>query len=989
MKFYHENLDLLHINTMPNRNYYVPCATEENACRIDSKKYSEQVQLLNGEWDFCYYSDFTELPNNFILNTADNDKIPVPSVWQNHGYDQQQYINHRYPIPFDPPYVPQSNPCGVYHKHFEAKPFEKQFIVFDGVDSCFYLWINGNFVGYSQVSHSTSEFDITEYIIHGENLITVLVFKWCDGTYLECQDKFRTTGIFRDVYLLGRHINHIRDYTVKTVLSDDYQNAQINLFLSFSNESLEVEYKLYSPQGNVISEGKKENENISITIENPKLWNAEEPFLYNLVLKANGEFISERIGLRKIQVVDGVFTLNGQRVHIHGVNRHDNHPEKGPAVSTEDIINDLHIMKRSNINAVRTSHYPNSPIFPQLCDIYGIYVIDEADMESHGSFALYAKKDGAANCVDNAIFEKSILDRYELLYERDKNRPSVIFWSLGNESGWGAATENGAKYLKSHDDQRLIHYEDKRVTNGKEADFSDLDMVSWMYPPVQVIKNYCENQANKKASDRKPCFLCEYSHAMGNGPGDLEDYYKCFDSKYFIGGCVWEWCDHTAMLGYNKDGSLKCGYGGDFGDKLNDGNFCMDGLVYPDRKPHSGLRELKNVMRPIRFEYKDGAFHVTSFYDFLKANEYVSAVYEISCDGDIIERAGFELPPILPGETVKLPINVKIPQGYAFIRFIEYAKQKTPFYDVGFELGQQQIELSQYTPEKPCCKATAQAVSENRKVITVTNGKYAYEFSKQTGAISKIVCRGKEILACGSYLTIWRAPTDNDRYIQDKWRAAGYDRTLCRVRSISAYEDSGIVTVVSDVVINAETVENILCARIKWSVYGNGDISAEISAERNCGMPYLPRFGICFSLKKGFEDVEYTAMGPYDNYQDKHHSSWFGHFSDIVSSMYEDYVFPQENGAHSLCERLKITDKKNTVIFKPIDKPFSFNVSHYTAEQLDNAKHNFELSPVEETILYIDYKQSGVGSNSCGPELSEKYRLNEKSFSYGFTLHID
>jgi len=988
MKFYHENLDLLHINTMPNRSFYVPCATEENACRIDSKKYSEQVKLLNGEWDFCYYSDFSDLPDDFILNTASSDKIPVPSVWQNHGYDAHQYINDRYPIPFDPPYVPQNNPCGVYHKLFEAAPSEKEYIVFDGVDSCFYLWINGNFVGYSQVSHSTSEFDVTEYITQGENLLTVLVFKWCDGTYLECQDKFRTTGIFRDVYLLSRPINHIRDYTVKTVLSDDYQSAQINLSLAFSNEPLEVEYKLYSPEGSLIAEGKNENENIFISLEKPELWNAETPLLYNLVLTANGEIISERVGIRKIQVIDGVFTLNGKRVHIHGVNRHDSHPEKGPAVSVEDIINDLRIMKQNNVNAVRTSHYPNSPIFPLLCDVYGIYLIDEADMESHGSFALYGEKNGSDNCVDVPAFTKAILDRYELLYERDKNRASVIFWSLGNESGWGAATEEGAKYLKERDGQRLIHYEDRRGPKEKTSDFSNLDMQSWMYLSPQGIRNYCDEQDNKNPSERKPCFLCEYSHAMGNGPGDLEEYYQCFNSEYFIGGCVWEWCDHAALLGYNPDGKPKYGYGGDFGDKLNDGNFCMDGLVYPDRRPHSGLRELKNVMRPLRFEFKDGAFYATSFYDFLKADESISVVYELSCNGTVIERENLELPPIAPCETVKLPLKVKMPQGHAFIRFIEYAKQKTPFYDVGFELGQQQIELSQYIPEKPSFKAAAQNVSENKKVITVRNGKYEYEFDKQTGMLSRAVCTGKEILARGAQLTIWRAPTDNDRRIQNEWRAAGYDRTLCRVRSMTACEENGEVTVESDLVINAAVIENILHAKVKWTVCDDGNIIVEVDAERNCLMPYLPRFGICFSLKKGFENVEYTAMGPYDNYQDKHHSSWFGHFTDTVSEMYEDYAFPQENGAHSLCESLKITDRVNTVVFKPLDKPFSFNVSHYTAEQLDDAKHNFELSPSDETVLYIDYKHSGIGSNSCGPVLSEKYQLKEESFSYCFTLHL-
>ena len=988
MKFYHESLENLHINTMPNRCYYIPCKTEKSAAQTDAKASSEQVTVLNGEWDFSFYSCFADVPEDFVLNTGGGCKIPVPAVWQNCGFDGRQYINHRYPIPFDPPYVPQNNPCGVYHKKFLSKNTGRQYILFDGVDSCFYLWINGFFVGYSQVSHATAEFDITDYTAEGENLITVLVFKWCDGTYLECQDKFRTSGIFRDVYLLSRPAEHLWDYTVKTVLSDDMHSAHIGVSLFFTGKALKTDYRLYSPDGELAAFGTAENGKISVDLEGPYLWNAEQPLLYSLFLEAGGEIICEKIGIRRIEVQDGCLLLNGRRIRIHGVNRHDSHPEKGPAVSVEDIITDLRMMKQNNINAIRTSHYPSSPILPLLCDAYGIYLIDEADVEAHGSFFLYGEQNGAMNVVDTPQFTEAVVDRCRLLYTRDKNRPSVIMWSLGNESGWGAAMEKSAAYLKENDNERLIHYEDRRGPRDKESDYSNLDMRSWMYPSTETIAKYCSAQDEHNPAEREPCFLCEYCHAMGNGSGDLEAYYKCFEYKYFIGGCVWEWCDHAAVLGYTEDGRVKYGYGGDFGDRLNDGNFCMDGLVYPDRRPHSGLRELKNVMRPLRFELKNGELYVKSFYDFLNADEYVTVDYEISSDGRVTEQKTLELPVIPPYETVKIPFEIAVPQGHAFIRFIEYAKNKTEFYNAGYELGQQQLELTEFVPPMPKLEGGKQTVTESKRYIKVKNGKCIFEFDKQTAMLSRAVYGGKEIISKSSELAIWRAPTDNDRNVQVSWRNAGYDRTLCKVRSVTASENKGVVTVDAEVVINAAVYENIIFANVKWTVYADGYIKTEISAKRNTQMPFLPRFGVRFFLNEGFEGVKYTAMGPYDNYADKHHSSYFGCFESSVSDMYEDYLFPQENGAHTLCENLRISDGECAVSFIPAEKTFSFNVSHYTAEQLDEAKHNFELEPLNETVVYIDYKQSGIGSHSCGPVLADEYKLNEESFSCGFILHF-
>lgn len=990
MQFFHEDLTKFHVGTMPNRSYYIPCKTAKNAQEMNPRHCSEQVKILNGDWEFKYYSKYDELPVSFSRWTDSSRKIPVPSVWQNHGCDSHQYINVRYPIPFDPPYVPERNPCGVYRTFFTATTYLKQYLIFDGVDSCFYVWLNGRFVGYSQVSHSTSEFDVTDYLNSSVNELTVLVFKWSDGTYLECQDKFRTSGIFRDVYLLGRPENHIFDYRVYTELSEDLKKAQLKAEFTFIGKKQKIKYALTAPDGTVCASDFTDDGTITLDVDNPILWNAESPQIYKLNILCNKEYITEPIGIRRIERKDGVIRLNGERLHIHGVNRHDSHPKKGPAVSVEDMIADLKLMKQNNINAVRTSHYPNSPVFPILCDYYGLYVVDEADLEAHGTLTLQEEKGKNLSdfCVDDPRFTEAILDRQRLLFERDKNRPSVIFWSIGNESGWGKATEQAAEYLHGIDPSRLVHYEDRRPPESVTPDYSNLDMYSRMYPTVTHIREYCEEQAEKAPCDRIPAFLCEYCHAMGNGPGDLEEYYQLFEYEGFAGGCVWEWCDHVAVLGYKDESTPKYGYGGDFGDELNDGNFCMDGLVYPDRKPHSGLRELKNVMRPIRFELEDGKLYATSFYDFISADEYVNVHYEISADGIVTETRELKLPRLKPHTRTPIEFEIKIPKGHSFVRFVETAKNNTEFYPEGFELGQQQIELSGFEPKRLVPFTDSCETEETESCITVTVCNKVYTFSKQSGMLASVLYNGEEALATSALLSLWHAPTDNEMGISAKWQAAGYDRTLQRLRSIRLEKQAEGVRIVSKLVLNAETVQNILAAEIVYTIAENGRLAVNVNVKRNTAFPYLPRLGIRFMLAAGFENVEYTAYGPFDNYQDKRHASYFGNFKDTVTDMFEDYIYPQENGAHRGCERLEVSNNKIAFVCTPLDRPFSFNISHYTVEEITSAKHNFELHPSKISELYIDYEHSGIGSNSCGPPLPEIYRLDGENYSYGFEIDI-
>lgn len=986
MQFFHENLNIFHVGTEKNRAYYIPGGTEEISKNVNAKYNSDRVTLLNGKWGFEYSENFNRLPEDF-LNLKPEKTIPVPSVWQNYGYDHHQYINVRYPIPFDPPYVPQDNPCGLYKTEFFCKKEGNCYLNFEGVDSCFYVFVNGEFVGYSQVSHSTSEFNITESIKDGKNELAVLVFKWSDGSYLECQDKFRTSGIFRDVYIIKRPEKHIRDYTVRTELSDDMQTAEIQVELEFNSDLQEVSYKLTSPDNSPVCSAVTESGNISIKIANPRLWNAEEPRLYCLTLFCNGEYITEHIGIRKIETKGGVMLLNGKPIRIKGVNRHDSHPEKGPAVDLNDIITDLKLMKRNNINAIRTSHYPNSPVLPMLCDKFGLYLISEADFEAHGVYELYGEYDIERKCPNNLDFENAIVDRQKLLYSRDKNRCSVIMWSIGNESGWGVCTEAAVRYLKSVDNSRLVHYEDRRHSKDFNPDFSGLDVRSWMYAKPEDVKHYCSELDTKPENEKKPAFLCEYSHAMGNGPGDLEDYYECFESRFFSGGCVWEWCDHVALTGRDKDGKPLYGYGGDFGDSLNDGDFCVDGLVYPDRKPHIGLYELKNVMRPIRFgKTDDNAFYAVNCLDFAKLDNSVDIFYEVTDNGTIIKEGKLSVSGLEPHK--KVGFNVDIPQinGHGHIRFVVKSRVETEFYGKGYELGFQQLELNEYTVKNAVRAFGNPEFKENSEEITVCGNGFEYTFSKMTGMPAGIKLNGEEQLSRPSDFVIWRAPTDNDRYIRAEWEKCGYNRTKVRMRNITAVAENGVVKISGAFVVNADVVQNILSVRFGYTINGKGEIELWANALKDELVPYLPRLGVRFFLKEGYESVSYRAFGPNDSYRDKNKSSWYSRFEGSVTDMFEDYIFPQENGSHIGCEELTLHNYKHTFTFLPCDRPFSFSALHYTAEQLDAAKHNYELVPRKDTVLCIDMAQSGIGTNSCGPVLPDRYRLNDTEMNFGFVI---
>lgn len=969
----HEDPQQLHVNTLEKYCYFIPFGADEDP--FADRENSSRFELLNGEWDFRYYDSIIDMEDDFISVPFDR-KIPVPSNWQLHGYDKPQYTNVCYPIPYDPPFVPDDIPVGVYSRSYNYTPDGlDRILVFEGADSCIYLYLNGEFVGYSQVSHSTSEFDITPFLHEGDNNITAAVLKWCDGTYLEDQDKFRLSGIFRDVYVLSRPKKRLENYIIRTDISDDNASAR----LVFTPNGCDVNAKLADMNGNIIAEFfAKDGETVSADIYSPSLWSAEKPYLYSMTISAGDELIGEKIGFRKVCTQNGVVKINGKAVKFKGVNRHDSYPDTGYYASVEQMKNDIILMKKHNINAVRTSHYPNSPLFYKLCDEFGMYVIDEADMESHGCVEVYNDfKWSGENCYNGIAllasderFRKAITDRAESLVKRDINRPCVIFWSLGNESGYGTNMLAAGELVKSLDDTRLLHYE----STHRLDDTSDaiLDVVSEMYTSPEDMMKFLE-----KEDEKRPFILCEYCHAMGNGPGDLEDYHNIFYSnERFCGGFVWEWSDHACILGTTEDGKIKYGCGGDFGEKHNDGNFCMDALTYPDRTPHTGLLELKQVYRPVRISKgeKNGSFILNSMLEFENAGDILDCRYEMTYDGGVYaeDAVKFDLPPM--GKTeIFVPEAAEKFTEETYIRFIFTAKNDTLFCEKGYEICFDHIKLCEGESSLPSAKSNVPVTLDDTVFfVNVTAGNVSYRFNKRLSAFDSVKCGGKEILDKPLEFNFFRAPVDNDVMKGDWYRAHLNDYTV-KNYGVSAMLSDGCAEITLRQSFGWSIHQPFAYMDVKYIISADG-LDIECDAEFSNKVTFLPRFGIRMFLPKGFDRVDYFGYGPYESYIDKHQASYMGNFSAKICDMHEDYIRPQENSSHYGCRHMTVTDGSTTIRFTA-EKDFSFNASEYTEEELAAKRHNFELEKYVSNVICVDSQMAGVGSNACGPALAEKYRL--------------
>ncbi|MBP0955830.1 MAG: glycoside hydrolase family 2 [Oscillospiraceae bacterium] len=983
---FHEDPEKLHIGTLPDHAYFIPFANGQNP--FADRENSERIEMLNGEWDFKYYDSIISLDDDFI-NMSFSHKIPVPSNWQLHGYDKSQYTNVVYPIPFDPPYVPDNIPVGIYQrKYIHSDDGMRKILTFEGVDSCIYLYINDHFAGYSQVSHHTSEFDITDMLESGENKITAAVLKWCDGTYLEDQDKIRLSGIFRDVYVVSRPEKRLENFCIKTILNADNSSAAFEIELA----GADAEITLSDRDGRTVINAKiNAGEKRSFEVSSPALWSAEKPYLYDLTILAKNEIIGERVGFRSICIDKGVVKLNGVPLKIMGVNRHDSYPDTGYYASEKQMRMDIELMKKHNINAVRTSHYPNAPRFYQLCDEYGLYVIDEADCESHGCVDVYNdlkwscenSYNGIALLASDELFKNAILDRERLLVSRDINRPCVIFWSLGNESGYGENFREGARLIKSLDDTRLVHYESTHTLDNTPTD--DLDMVSGMYWDIKGMLDFLE-----KPDEKRPLILCEYCHAMGNGPGDLEEYHDVFfSSERYIGGLVWEWCDHALPQGKTSDGKIKYGYGGDFGERHNDGNFCMDGLCYPDRTPHTGLLEVKQVYRPVRVLKKGnaGGFIIKSFLAFENAADILDGYFEITADGDVIKTGSF-IPHIAPMSESKIQLDIgKIPaHKNVYIRFIFKSKTNTSYCEKGYEVCFDQICLNETSCDPLSVSDFAPKVSEDPAEIIITAQKNTFRFNKLIGYFDSVLTGGKELLDAPIKFNFFRAPTDNDTMKGDWYRAHLHDYDT-KIYSIKTEQENNTVKISVKQSFGWNMYQPFAKGEVVYTIDGNGVLNIKCEAETSNKVTFLPRFGIRFFMPKEFGRVSYFGYGPYESYSDKHQASYMGKFDCDIAHMHEDYIRPQENSSHFGCKYMTVCSPDRSVTFTS-SAGFSFNASEYTEEELAEKRHNYELVKCGSNVICADAMMAGVGSASCGPALNEKYRLPLPKISLDITMTV-
>lgn len=960
----YENPESTSKNRLKSRSYYIPRGVSE-------------YHLLNGEWKFAYFTSDVQVPDT-VTNW---DTISVPSCWQLCGYDSPNYTGHRYPYPCDPPYVPDDNPCGVYEREFTLdKKWGKLYLIFEGVSSCAYLYVNGLFVGRTQGSHLEAEFDITDFIREGVNVITVKVLKWCCGSYLEDQDFFRYNGIFRDIYILQRPKGHITDVEMipakDRILIKTGGSAHVRIYdAKIENAGEEADSAAafkepLSDPGEAPADEADFCGTYEFTPENPVLWNAEKPYLYRVELERNGEIITLYAGLREVGVSDEFeLLINGVPVKLHGVNHHDTSKYCGWCQTDEELYNDLKLMKSLNINCIRTSHYPPTPKFMSMCDRLGFYVICETDLETHGFGARQRNETDEEPFFDmdsndwpanDLSWKKEFSERMERMVEVFKNYPSVIIWSTGNESGHGCNHVDMIKATKRRDPSRLIHCEDA----CRKGQFHNSDLFSGMYLSLEHLRQLAEsNDVNR------PVFLCEYSHAMGNGPGDVYDYNELFDShKKLIGGCIWEWADHVVT----KDGVER--YGGDFpGELTNDGNFCCDGLVFADRSFKSGTYEAKAAYQPIRTAYCDGLLTVTNRLDFTNLDEYGFG-YDIEADGKKISSFK-DILHVKPHESAVLKVKYdKVKCQYGAYLTAYLTKD-------GVEYARCQHELPFIREEKTC--AAPLTLTEDEKNIYAAGSDFSYVFSKHYGTFVSIKTGGRQQLASRPLLTAFRAPTDNESRVKSQWLRAHHNagEGLHRPfnKTYSCVADGSTVTVKGSY---AGVSRKPLATYTKtYKFYADGTVLIEVKSDIRRNAVWLQRFGFEAALCGDSSEFTYFGKGPRDNYPDLSHSSYYGLYESDAESEYVNYPYPQEHGNHCGAKFLRIGGLQFTS-----EKGFDFNVSKYATSDLFEACHTDELISDGNIHLRIDYKNSGVGSNSCGPALPEKYRLNEKEITFGFAM---
>ena len=994
---YYRKLGVMHVGCEAPRAYFIPYDTMEGALG-GRRMESAYFRSLCGAWDFRFFHSPLQIEALDIgeLDRFPADKMDVPRSWETvlgRGYDTPNYTNVEYPFPCEPPAVPDQNPCALYSRSvfLEERSLrgKEVYLNFEGVASCFYLWVNDSFAAYSEVSHCISEINVTKFLRPGTNTIKVLVIKFSTASYLEDQDMFRYGGIFREVYLLFRAKRHIADISVKCTLSDDFSRAVFRAEISGSLLGGAVLRLLDGEGKDTGAAAEIEGKTVTFTLENPALWSSETPNLYKLYIRNGAEHIVIPTGARKIEVRGRVVLINGRPVKARGVNRHDSHPLLGQAAPEDHMLRDLRILRQNHVNMIRTSHYPSDPRLPEFCDRLGFYLVAEADLETHGFRDI--EKYGWDYLSDNPAWEAEYLDRAVRLYARDKNHPAVIFWSLGNESGLGCNLIKMSDWLRAKDDSRLIHYEGANQSYLKERRQYDnlTDIESYMYAPVSTCENYCRDEAQKY-----PFFLCEYCHAMGNGPGDLKAYWDAiYRNDRFFGGCVWEYCDHAVRTG-GTDARPHYAYGGSFGDTPNSGNFCMDGLVYPDRRLHTGMLEMREAIKPFRIfqdETDENAFWIENLRDFTGLSDiYLHWTLERDgrpvCSGMVGELTA------APGtsERFVLPLPAKEALcGTLCLNFFIRQKNTVWWAEAGCELGCEQILLrrADVLPKilRPC---TAPVLDEDERTMSVRCGDTVYDFDKASGLLTRLTDNGRVLIDAPVTVEMTRAPMDNDRYIKVKWQDAGLFEAVpvyTGLRVCSASQNTAVLE--TTLTLRAKGAD-ILHAALKYTVGSDTGLTVALDARiLPKDVRYFPRLGLRFSMPREVERLVYFGRGPMECYEDKRLAARLSRFETTVTQNYEPYPYPQENGAHGDTAWLAATTLSgHGLLFEKESAAFSFDASHFGTEQLMRAQYEYELKEEDRTYIHIDYRQSGSGSNSCGPVLDEAYQLKAGRHRFCFKL---
>ncbi len=1016
-----ENPELVGRNRISPRSYYLPFKTLEGALSGAMPSREDGYIELPKKWNFMLADSPLVTPEDFFKPVFDDSswkKIEVPSCWQMKGYGHPHYTNVNYPFPVDPPRVPTENPTGLYRTSFNLDSLDKTskfYLRFEGVDSAFHVWINGRELGFSKGSRLPSEFDISADVRAGRNLIAVKVYKWSDGSYMEDQDMWWLSGIFRRAYVLERPSLHVNDFSVRTEPDKEYEDFTLKFESSFSGDASghSLDCILFSPAGDEISRAsgvaeKVRNSSsypckISMDLKSPKKWSAEAPHLYRLLIRhlsPDGnllEAITCSVGFRKIELRDGQMLLNGKRIVFKGVNRHDHHPLHGRAIPFETMEQDVLLMKRNNINAVRTSHYPNDPYFLELCDRYGLYVIDECDQECHG-FQVIGRWDQLAN---DPKWKSSHLDRMERMLFRDRNHPCILLWSLGNETQFGENHRQMAYLAKKLDPDRLIHYE-----QDKKAEVCDV--FSRMYPSVEWMEKFADSDETIDGTSpedrrKKPFILCEYAHAMGNGPGGLKEYWDLISSRrQFQGGFVWEWIDH-GILKESPDGKKFYAYGGDFGDEPNDFNFVADGLIFPDRTPSPGLIEYKKILEPIKIEavsVSKHIFRISNEYDFIELDN-LKILGFIEADGE--EISCFETrPPKLEARSSKL---VKLdfkkpdlpPDSECWLSLSFVLDKKCAWADAGHEIAWAQFRLDK-SKKKPlhCTPIRSSAISyrESAAALEISAGKIHIEFDKVRGRIRDYSCNGKTLVSEGPRLGFWKAPTDNDRLgwgedglMDRKWKAIWLNRLQHRIEDFSLTRDSKNSLKISVRARIAPPVLSIAYECIyEYLIEGDGSVILECSGKPKGEWPIMiPRIGLDMQLPLGFGSFEWFGLGPGESYPDSIQAARVGLFKMNLEQLSTPYVYPQENGNRSELRRLRISGKDGNLLFAG-DPNFNFSAHRASDEDLDKAKHPCEIPRRNCVFLKIDHRINGLGTASCGPGVLPKYRLAAVPFSFKISM---